>query len=297
VVVVTIWSPQKLVGRLTTPDGKYKTRDWKEKGRSKGPKDIQGMGVGYGCMPYALGPWLATRDAGYDWCHFDGPYWLRKKGEAVRYSWNQYQWTYDYGPDLSNEGDLEAAGCVFREWQIPGDIVYVAPNNATVHREIIGVERSKWVDDTIAKLKKHTDRKIIVREKPGNLTGAGRTTAEKGLDTVCRRAWAIVTPASTIGVEAICRGVPVFYTHPNCVVKPMASNDLSKIESPVIPDEDERVRWAHNLAARQFTVKQLANGEAWTIMQADLDAQRRAHAEDRLNIQPDPLGALRSREH
>lgn len=253
---VTYWvlrgTKSKLVRSIKVP-GK-KERAW--------PGPIFGDGIGYGVLSGAMDAWRGTRKAGHHWLYSDGPYWLARKSDSVRLTWDRMWFDGSYGP--ARDGDLEAAGCVMRDWKQGADVV-VAPSSPLVHQMALGNDEQRWVDDTIAELEKHTDRKIVVRRKWK--PSAGVKDRLRNMDVLLASAWAVVTSGSTIGVEAVCRGVPVFTTQP-CAASPVGCSDLSRIEDPMMPERDA---WARNLAARQFTVGQLTSGEAWRVCADDLE--------------------------
>lgn len=252
---MTFWlfkgTGHKLVRSIKIP-GK-KEREW--------PGNVTGDGMGYGVLKGGMDAWRATTVAGYHWLYSDGPYWLARKRDSVRLAWDSMWFDGSYGPH--RDADLKVAGCVMREWN-QGDDVIVAPCSGNMHHLGFGQKADEWVDNVTAELKKHTDRKIVRRDKwAPNKEIAVRV---KNMDALFKTAWAVVTAGSTIGVEAVCRGVPVFTTQP-CAASPVGCSDLSRIESPLMPERDA---WARNLAARQFTHKQLTNGEAWRVCEEDL---------------------------
>lgn len=207
----------------------------------------------------------ATHAAGFHYLYCDGPYWLSRKFSQVRVC-TQWLWHID-GAD--RKADLDKAGCVLKPWS-QGDVVVVAPSHDAVHRKAYkdgGAD--KWTADTIAELKKHTDRPIVVRKKDDGGPPANIDHRIKSMDAVFATAWAVVTAGSTIGVEAATRGVPVFSTQ-RCATSPVGLHDLSLIESPRLPDMDERRQWAMNLAARQFDKNDLSSGKALAVMQEDM---------------------------
>lgn len=212
--------------------------------------------------------WKETNEAGYRYAYADGPYWLSRKGAQIRICWEQHQ----YRGGASSKGDLEKAGCVLREWRKSGRTVYVCPSNDYIHRALYKDEGCDiWANRVISELKRHTDRPIKLRTKgdagvsPTNIPGR-----VKSMEAVFSDAWAIVVAGSVMGVEAICRGVPVFATN-DCSALDMGLSDLSRIESPRYPTDDERIPWAENLAARQFGVEELGNGKAYKQLMADLE--------------------------
>jgi len=122
------------------------------------------------------------------------------------------------------------------------------------------VDASKWLEATINTIKSHSDRPIVVREKPGIRRNRIR---EKSLfralddDIFC-----LVTYNSIAAVESVYYGVPAFSLGENAASM-VTGNDLSKIERPVYPD---REMWLRNIAYSQFTCDEMKNGVAINIL-------------------------------
>ena len=135
----------------------------------------------------------------------------------------------------------------FKEWK-QGAKVYVipvAPNLATWH------DAHHWTTETVAELKKHTDREIVVKPKNG-----------PPLKDLLHTAWAVVSHSSVAAVEAAQNGVPVFgpETSPAFFV---GNQFLDKIETPSFA---ERREWLKTLSYSQFTLAEIASGKAWSIL-------------------------------
>ena len=125
-----------------------------------------------------------------------------------------------------------------------------------------------WLDATIAKLRKYTDRPIRVRAHPGDkaaaqyLAGRNISTNLELVDDL-QNAWAVVTYNSTPSVAASIEGIPAFITDPNPMNSQsygIANTDLSKIENP---DLLERQHWVEKLAMCHWNRSELASGAAW----------------------------------
>jgi hypothetical protein len=147
----------------------------------------------------------------------------------------------------------ERLGKPLLPWRRSGSGVLVCSPGATF-ASLHGFDSAQWVRETIATLKAHTDRPIVVREKP-NKGQRGRGLLEELKD--CH---ALVTHSSNSAVEALLFGVPVFCTAP-CAASAMAEKDLTRVESPARPEGREQ--WAWNLAANQWTLTEMKNGIAW----------------------------------
>ena len=145
-------------------------------------------------------------------------------------------------PSLSAERMPKA-----HDWRQGGKVfvIPVAPNCATWH------DADHWTAETVATLRKHTDREIVV--KPKNAAP---------LSTMLDKAWAVVSHSSVAAVEAAHLGVPVFgpETSPGY---PVGLSDLSKIEAPAFPDRDE---WLKTLSYSQFHLSEIRSGKAWRIL-------------------------------
>jgi hypothetical protein len=131
-------------------------------------------------------------------------------------------------------------------WKEKGKHIVIAKPSATYdafHRT------HDWLENTIAELKRHTDRKLVIREK----------LSETPLRQELVGAHALVTHQSNAAVEAVIMGCPVFVDPGNAAAL-VGQTDLSKIETPVYPD---RKPWLWSLAYSQFSEDELVNGVLW----------------------------------
>jgi hypothetical protein len=127
-----------------------------------------------------------------------------------------------------------------------------------------GVEFDTWLSQTIAAIKQHTDRPILVRERnPDARFRTHNTFADRARDNV----HAVVTFNSVAATESILTGVPAFVLAPCNAALPVSNTDLSKIEQPWFPDSDQVYAWASHLAYGQFHIDELKNGTAARILQ------------------------------
>jgi hypothetical protein len=123
-----------------------------------------------------------------------------------------------------------------------------------------GLDLEKWTADTVAEIKKYTDRPVIVRERaPNRIDRISSNTLQEALDD---DVFALVTFNSVAAVESIFYGVPVFSLCPTNAANPVSLKDLSKIENPYYPDHDLLYAWACHLAYGQFHMDELKTGKA-----------------------------------
>lgn len=142
----------------------------------------------------------------------------------------------------------------------PGRSILVAPPSPKSFT-LWNINQEEWIDQTVSEIKKHTDRPIKIRLKRPRDERFIENTLEQDLkDSHC-----LVTYNSVAACEAIINGKPAFTLGPNAA-QHLAKNDLSEIERPYIPSEDEREAWLRHLSYSQFTRTEMFSGEAWDIL-------------------------------
>ena len=124
------------------------------------------------------------------------------------------------------------------------------------------INQEQWIAETVAKIKQHTDRPIVVREKRPRWERFATDTIEQALadDVHC-----LVTYNSVAAVEAVMQGVPAICLGPNAAAT-VCSTDLAEIENPKFPDDDLREAWLRHLSYSQFTFTEMSDGTAWRIL-------------------------------
>ena len=127
--------------------------------------------------------------------------------------------------------------------------------------DFYGDDRQQWIENTVATLKAHTDREIVVREK----SGRSERTNDSIYDALNDDVWALVTYNSIAAVEAIQFGIPAFSLAPTAA-STVSSTDLTQIENPPKPDEELIQRWLWSIAYGQFSLTELITGEAWKLV-------------------------------
>jgi hypothetical protein len=128
-----------------------------------------------------------------------------------------------------------------------------------------GIDQQQWVEQTVAELKKYTDRPIEIRHRaPKRIDRVSTAPLSTVLATDVH---ALVTYNSIAAVESIFAGVPAFVLAPTHIAEPVASKDLSQIENPVWANRDTLDAWCHSMAYGQYHVKELRDGTAFRMMQ------------------------------
>ena len=152
----------------------------------------------------------------------------------------------------------------FNDWKKDGrKILIAAPDEKPM--KFYGLDLEQWINDTVSEIKKHTDRPVEVRRR--DKLRATRLVTNTLAEALHDDVYALVTFNSNAGVESIFEGIPVFYTSPSHAVAPVASNDLSKIETPYYPSSDKLHAWLCHLSYAQFHVDEFRSGKAKRMLE------------------------------
>ena len=158
----------------------------------------------------------------------------------------------------------EALKLPIESWKKTGSKIIIAAPDEKPCR-FYGIDKDTWVNDTIATLKKHTDREIIVRDRAkSRLQRIEHNTLKQALDD---DVFALVTYNSVAATESVLYGIPAFTLAPCNAASPVASQDLSQIETPYYPEQDKVFAWACHLAYGQFHNKELKDGTAKRMLE------------------------------
>ena len=98
---------------------------------------------------------------------------------------------------------------------------------------------------TLQTLREHTDREIVIRDKPNinsNVSSSTRTTLEEDL----KDCWALVTHSSCAAITAHLEGIPTF-TDENSPTSQVSLLDLKLIERPFYPPDPFKMQWLNTL--------------------------------------------------
>ena len=151
----------------------------------------------------------------------------------------------------------------FNPWKKDGRKILIAKPDEKPCR-FYGIDLENWVSETINTIKKYTDRPVVVRERaPKRIDRIVTSTLQEALDD---DVFALVTFNSVAAVESVFHGIPVFTLAPANAASPVGLKDLSLIETPRYPSEDELYQWGCHLAYGQFHVDELRNGKAMELL-------------------------------
>jgi hypothetical protein len=147
--------------------------------------------------------------------------------------------------------------CKFRR----GSKVLLCPPSDKVMM-FFNLDLDQWMEETLLELKKHTDREIVIRLKKGRTE---RLTTDTFEDALAQDIHCVVTYNSIAAVESLMLGKPAITLGPNAAHS-LCSKSLEEIENPYVPTLDEVDALLRHLSYAQFTLTELTNGYAWSIL-------------------------------
>lgn len=160
-------------------------------------------------------------------------------------------------------------------WKQDGSYIVVAlqlPGDASLR----GVNVTKWAADTVEKLRRYTNRHIVVRTPqldrefdPENIlrirsidgVSLQQGTRENLFHTL-DNAYATVSYSSGFGIDSAIRGVPAVAINSGSFAYSLGNNNLSQIEN--LNRSEDREQWLYNLSYAQWSRKEIRDGRAWT---------------------------------
>lgn len=134
-------------------------------------------------------------------------------------------------------------------------VIGQVPGDAALH----GADIVAWAQETTDELVSQGHR-VVYRPHPSLPTPcpAGAELSTGSLEGDLAGASRAVIYNSTTAVESILAGVPTVISDMGSVAYPMASHSIT---APLV--RPDRTGWCHDLAWRQWTLEELADGSAW----------------------------------
>ena len=206
----------------------------------------------------------------YDVGKFHPMHYSRYSMDGVFPTTGNYFWD---NPDPSRWKQIQRdLGLSLKDWRQSGVHILICTQR-NGGWSMAGLPVVDWLDKTIKKIRKHTDRPIIVRGHPGDKHAVRyldknkyKVSVNPKLTQDLANAWATITYNSSPGVASAIEGVPVFVTDPNPRISQaydVANTDLSQIETP---NTFERQQWVERLAMSHWKFQELTDGSAWDHM-------------------------------
>lgn len=138
-----------------------------------------------------------------------------------------------------------------KPWRTNGEHIVVAPLSNYV-ASYLGLDSEEWLKRIITGLSQLTDRDIVVKPK----------NDDTPLLEMLKDAWALIAYDSNAAVDAALAGIPVFVAE-HAAAAPVGNLLLNDIENPQMPDRHKWLAWLSN---QQFTLHEIENGTAKSII-------------------------------
>ena len=203
------------------------------------------------------------QETGRTFYYIDTGYYGNYKNKYIhRVTKNHVQYQ---GPILHRDNDrAKRFGWKFKKFT-PGKSILICPPSVKV-MNFFNQDLDQWMEETIATIKKVSDRPIIIRKKPGRTDRISTDTIQQALS---QNIHCLVTYNSIAAIEAMMEGKPAIAVGPNAA-SAICETQLKNIENPRVPYREEMDAFMHHLAYCQFTVDEMKSGFAWrTINESD----------------------------
>lgn len=140
---------------------------------------------------------------------------------------------------------------------------------------LFGNDQERWLDKTITKIRKHSDRPIVVRMHPGDGSRFAQIEILKkrygDMITISdnphilqdlKNCWCTVGYNSTPNVVSLIEGIPSIITDPfHSWSNGISGTMLNTIENPIMPDREE---WLHTIANIHWSNDEVKSGKLWS---------------------------------
>ena len=147
-----------------------------------------------------------------------------------------------------------------KPWQYDGKhILVIPPSYHTAHW--YGIDRHEWTKDIVDKIKKHSRKEIVVREKFKNGSDWG-DKLDKPLSEDLKNCYAMVSFHSMCAVQAVMNGIPSYCSeHSPAYPMSLGLDELDQLKDPLYAGD--RQDWVKSLMCAQFTEEEMKNGKAY----------------------------------
>ena len=158
---------------------------------------------------------------------------------------------------------LRKTGIRLSKFRRGSKILLCPPSNKVM--TFFNLDLDQWMEETLLELKQHTDREVVIRLKKGRTE---RLSTDSFEDALAQDIHCVVTYNSIAAVESLILGKPAITLGPNAAYS-LCSKSLEEIENPYVPTLDEVDALLRHLSYAQFTLPELTNGYAWSILNED----------------------------
>jgi hypothetical protein len=170
-----------------------------------------------------------------------------------------------------------------KPWRTTGDHVMILCQRPKGFNMFL--DQDTWLEKTVDKIRKHTQRPIMIRMHPGDGTrfkqiekiqkryGTSVAISEHAnIRDALVNCWCTVGINSTPNVVAAIEGVPGYVEDTRrSWAADVAFTDLAQIENPALPD---RTEWAHKIANIHWSNQEVVSGQLWSAIKQYISSAR-----------------------
>lgn len=164
-------------------------------------------------------------------------------------------------------------GVELKPWRKTGDHILILLQKHSGW-STCGKDVFEWCKETIHHIRKHSDRKIVIRMHPSDVKYLHPTiktleannikvSSSKHILDDLKNAWCSVSHNSSPGVVSAIEGIPVFLTDTDWKRSHCAgigNINIENIEAPILKERD---RWIQKIAMSHFTIDDIKGGLLW----------------------------------
>lgn len=215
-------------------------------------------------------------------------HYSRKEHEWHRYSLNSVYpdtGTYFFGTLDANKWATYSNwhNAELKPWRTTGEHILIFCQRPKGFNMFI--DQEAWLDDTIAKIRQHSSRPIMIRMHPGDGTREKQihkiqkkfgdtvtiSTHENIRDALVN-CWCTVGINSTPNVVAAIEGIPGYIEDTvHSWATDVAFTNLSQLENPPLP---ERSNWINKIANIHWSNDEVKSGQLWSAIKQYISASR-----------------------
>ena len=165
-------------------------------------------------------------------------------------------------------------------WKQDGDYILLCMQKVG-DASLRGRDVFSWTEDTVNEIRKHTQRKIIIRPHPLYRKSSLHNSLKDKVLAVAdvhwqeadvtksdfvpireqlSKSWCTVTYSSGTGIDAVINGIPNIACDTGSMVYDVSSTDIAQVEKPYRGNKKE---WTNKIAHCQWSIEEFESGECW----------------------------------
>jgi hypothetical protein len=164
-------------------------------------------------------------------------------------------------------------GLQLKPWTMGGSNILICGQHTKSEQWRDKPSADIWLKNTVAEVKKFTNRPIIFRPHPRDYAWAtnfkledvivkipkklNNTYDDFDFDNDLNNAWAVINPSSNTGILSVINGVPA-YVENDSLAAPVANLDFSNIN--IEPSRPKREEWFEKLCHTEWTIDEINQG-------------------------------------